>query len=45
MAKQTIEILCDQCESELVVTVIHTFDEVKFCPVCGEPLQIDEDDD
>jgi predicted nucleic acid-binding Zn-ribbon protein len=40
--------VCESCEAEFSITIIDdSFDEhtVSFCPCCGSPLTLEEDDD
>jgi hypothetical protein len=38
---------CDSCENEFEIIAHSDFDEseVEFCPLCGAPIEFDEDVD
>lgn len=37
--------ICDGCESEFIVETIHSFEELTYCPFCGEELTETEEDE
>jgi len=38
--------ICENCESEFVVIVKHTFEPtIKCCPMCGAELETSEDEE
>lgn len=40
-----LSIICQYCESTFVLRFDEAFDGPQFCPFCGEPLDLEEDDD
>lgn len=38
-------IICDNCESEFDLEIIHSENDITFCPFCGECLDNDIDID
>lgn len=40
-----LSIICQYCESSFVLRYNEAFDDPKFCPFCGEALDIEEDED
>jgi hypothetical protein len=40
-----LSIICAYCESTYVIRFDEAFDGPQFCSFCGEPLDLEEDDD
>ena len=38
-----VEAFCDECESEFKISLIDSETAIKYCPVCGEEIDCDED--
>ena len=38
-----VEAFCDECETEFAITLVDSEAAVKYCPVCGSPIDCDED--
>lgn len=47
MSRIKIEICCDCCESEFLLTYEEDMvgDEAAYCPFCGEDITVDVDDE
>lgn len=41
---EKVNVICDNCESEMKITILESDYTVQFCPMCGEELDPDEDD-
>lgn len=41
---EKITVICENCESELKIVVIESDFTVQFCPMCGEELDLEDDD-
>ena len=44
-AKEEIEIICINCESEYIIKELYTEDTVKFCPYCSAEISVNEQED